>query len=681
MTLSLALGTNDPAVLRRVLEPPGGLDRELERSPLGLSRDVRRSIPELLTRVPTRLYVGAGFCQRLLPSPRLVATLLDLAGDHGLGPTLLLPPLTDHGIQKATRLLELLDGAPDPEVVVSDWGMLDLIADRHRSLRPVLGRLLVPTLRDPRIVHRLATCPDAPRPVLDGLRCTNLFNPDLADFLRQKGIERVEIDVGVDGAILDLTAAAFVGSCHVGWSIAATGRICHIGAHDAAPRDRFGIGPCAARCREVFLEHAPSTRTPGRRIDAGNASLFQPPASAIARAIASAPARGVDRLVLALGGPHGARERATGARRRALTSRQHRPRPVPVPTIPAIQAPVGSADEVEMLVGSGATELYTGFVPSEWTDRFTDAVWINRRGPASGNLRTVAELEAVCRSAHEAGATLSVTLNAPHHAGERLDLAAEIAGAAKEVGVDALIVADPGLLLTLHRRGIDLETRLSSVAATHSIAAARLAARPIRDGGLGVRRVVLPRHVTVDEVADVVAAVPEIAFEVFGMNDQCPFEEGHCFTQHYLGGLPVLCQDRGRSTPHRLDSGEPVDDPSWNTHLDARHGWLDACASFTGALSRTGVPQSTCGLCALHALARAGVRAVKIVGREAAAYRKLRSVQLVRRILDRIAEGHSGDVVAAEARQLRGSPELCASGRACYYHDVLDHPVDAAPRS
>jgi len=677
MTLSLALGTNDPAVLRRVLESPAGLGAALD-GPLGLPRDVSRHILRL-TAAPTRLYVGAGFCERLLPPPHLVAELVGIAGDHDLAPTLLLPPLTDRGIRKAERLFPMLDGAPDPEVVVSDWGALDLVANHHRSLRPVLGRLLVPTLRDPRVVHRLATCPDAPHRVLDGLRSTNLFNPDLADFLRRRGVERVETDVGVDGDVLDLTATGFVGSCHLGWSVAATGRICHIGAHDAAAPNRFGVGRCAARCREVFLEHAPSIRVPGRRIDAGNASLFQPPPAALARAIPAA--RGVDRLVLALGAPHGARERPAPARRRALTPRRPRSRPVSATTIPAIQAPVGSADEVPMLVGSGATELYTGFVPSEWTHRFTDAVWINRRGPASGNLRTVAELEAVCHSAHEAGATLSVTLNAPHHAGERLDLAVETAATAREVGVDALIVADPGLLLTLHRRGIDLETRLSSVAATHSIAAARLAARPIRDGGLGVSRVVLPRHVTVDEVTDMVRAVPEIAFEVFGMNDQCPFEEGHCFTQHHLGGLPVLCQDRGRSAPRRLDTGERLDDPGWDAHLDDRHAWLDACASFAGTLSGSGVPRSTCGLCALPAFARAGVRAVKIVGREAAAYRKLRSVQLVRRILDRIEEGRPADVIAAEARELRGSPELCASGRACYYHDVLAHPVDAGPRA
>ena len=46
-----------------------------------------------------------------------------------------------------------------------------------------------------------------------------------------------------------------------------------------------------------------------------------------------------------------------------------------------ILAPIRAYDELEMLLESGAEELYCGIVPSEWSERFNGPVWLNRRSP------------------------------------------------------------------------------------------------------------------------------------------------------------------------------------------------------------------------------------------------------------------------------------------------------------
>ena len=59
-----------------------------------------------------------------------------------------------------------------------------------------------------------------------------------------------------------------------------------------------------------------------------------------------------------------------------------------------VLAPICSHDELEMLAASGAEELYCGIVPREWMERYTGAVWLNRRSPKGGSLETYAELKA-----------------------------------------------------------------------------------------------------------------------------------------------------------------------------------------------------------------------------------------------------------------------------------------------
>jgi putative protease len=84
------------------------------------------------------------------------------------------------------------------------------------------------------------------------------------------------------------------------------------------------------------------------------------------------------------------------------------------------------------------------------------------------------------------------------------------------------------------------------------------------------------------------------------------------------------------------------------------------------------VPLGPCALCALPALHDMGIESVKIVGREAGLYRKLRSVQLVRAVLDRVRAGDAPREVKALAMHLRGDPAGCQLGYRCYYREARD---------
>ncbi len=652
-----------------IIAPDGVSPTSIEGPEPDLLRTAGPGLPELPI---SRLHLGSELCEQRLPTVSELAPGVAAARERGLAVTLVTPPVTDVGLNRVRRLLDHLSTLGDEtiEIVANDWGVLYEVAGRRPTFEPVLGRLMTPTLRDPRLGHRLVAAMGLPEAVREAFRATRVGNPHFADMLTTFGVSRIELDNLVQGGPPDLSGTRFRGSLHLPWGVVATGRLCRMA--DGPGRDPGDVShpACSRPCAAIGFDQG---TVPGgsRLMEVGNTLFFRTPDEGILAAIRDAPARGIDRLLVTPSAPLSGSRRPVAIGdgserpRRPLRSRASRaPRATASPTPPRLAAPIGALEELPMLVGAGADELYTGLVPPEWSARFTHAVWSNRRSPGGGNLTRWEDLEVLVRDAHARSMPVGLALNAPHHEGRRLEAMVELAERATEIGVDAFIVTDPGLLAALRSRGVSTELRVSSVAAAHNRSAISFYAE------LGVRRIILPRHVTLSEVATMVAAFPRLDFEAFVMNDQCPFEEGFCFTQHEIGGLETLCQARPAGRPVALELGgeiAPETRARWESRWSDYRRWLDACTGHPGRQSPTGAHLGTCGLCALPGLASAGVHAVKVVGREADAFRKLRSVQMVRRVLDRIGEGARPEDVHALAREIRGTPAECEIGVSCYY--------------
>src|SRR5262245_49175024 len=194
-----------------------------------------------------------------------------------------------------------------------------------------------------------------------------------------------------------------------------------------------------------------------------------------------------------------------------------------------ILAPSRSCDELEMLVESGAEELYCGIVPREWMERYTGAMWLNRRSPNGSSLETWSDLKRLATDAHRAGLPLFVTMNGPYYTADQIPLVLDLARRlSEEIGVDALIVTDINLLLRLSEEKLAAQLHVSSVAATLNSEAIRFLA------SFGPRRVILPRSLTLAEIETIVREVGSgMEIEVFMLNDGCAFEEGFCATTHH----------------------------------------------------------------------------------------------------------------------------------------------------
>ena len=330
-----------------------------------------------------------------------------------------------------------------------------------------------------------------------------------------------------------------------------------------------------------------------------------------------------------------------------------------------IVAPIRQLDEIAALARAGADELYCGVTPREWAERFGGASANRRPG---GNLPSLAALAEAVELAHRHGVQLSLVLNAQQYSVEQIEFALEIARGYADMGGDAVIASDPGLILALAEAVPGLRIHVSSVATCRNADGARLYQE------LGARRLILPRDITLDEAAEIAAAVPDLEIEAFVLNDGCVYEEGSCNTLHLPGALGgPICLDR-YAYDHRHRDGRPLS-PALAARLQendaAYRRWLWYRFSCGFTTTAEGMPFGPCGLCAIPALGRGGIHALKIAGREGPPERKLASVRMVRQILDAHERGESPAAVMTRARDLRPSHEHCATGFMCYYPEVV----------
>jgi len=331
-----------------------------------------------------------------------------------------------------------------------------------------------------------------------------------------------------------------------------------------------------------------------------------------------------------------------------------------------VLAPISSYDELEMLAESGAEEFYCGIVPREWMERYTGAVWLNRRSPKGGSFETFSDLKRLVDGAHRLGIPVFVTLNSPYYTSEQLTWVMELARKLdSEAGVDALIVTDINLLMQLSQAGLKADLHVSSVAATLNTEAVRFLLQ------FGPSRIILPRSLTIPEIERIsISCRDQVELEVFMLNDGCAFEEGYCSTTHHHT-VGAFCTSLSEMDTEFEGAGSPGltsrQTARLRRNLAAYREWIWYVNGNGCGAAPNGLPYGPCGLCAIPDFQRLGIASLKIVGREASPFKKLASVRMVRDIVDRVRAGSSRLVAIERARSLRGTPEHCDSGYMCYY--------------
>lgn len=288
--------------------------------------------------------------------------------------------------------------------------------------------------------------------------------------------------------------------------------------------------------------------------------------------------------------------------------------------------PAGSLPALRSAVDHGADCVYVGF-RDETNARNFAGLNFDEAGLAEG-----------LRYAHRAGAKVFVALNTyPQSANwarwtRALDRAADL-------GVDAVIMADPALMDYARRTHPQLRLHLSvqGSATNHE-------AINFYHEHFGIQRAVLPRVLALPQIRHVVANTP-VQIEVFGFGGLCVMVEGRCALSAYATGVSPNCDGacspakavRWEQTPRgmevrlnsvlidRFDPGERAGYPT------LCKGRFDVDGHTYYAFED---PASLNALELLPELLRAGVRAIKIEGRQRSPAYVAEVTRVWRRALD-----------------------------------------------
>ncbi|WP_150523980.1 ubiquinone anaerobic biosynthesis protein UbiU [Roseibium sediminis] len=185
---------------------------------------------------------------------------------------------------------------------------------------------------------------------------------------------------------------------------------------------------------------------------------------------------------------------------------------------PELVCPAGTPAALRAAVDAGADAIYCGFQNAT-----------NARNFPGLNF-TVEEMEQSVFYAHERGTKVLLAINTFPPAG-KFDLWKEAVDAGGRIGVDAFIVADIGVATYAAKTFPDIRLHLSVQAAASSSDAIRYYCKEF-----GVKRVVLPRILTIPEIKVLAGEIPcEIETFVFGNHGL--MVEGRCSLTNYVTGL------------------------------------------------------------------------------------------------------------------------------------------------
>ncbi len=305
------------------------------------------------------------------------------------------------------------------------------------------------------------------------------------------------------------------------------------------------------------------------------------------------------------------------------------------PLGPELLAPAGTLKSLRFALAYGADAVYAGM------PRYSLRV----RNNDFHRLETLAQ---GIEETHLQGRRFYLACNVLPHDRKVETFLADLAPVVA-LGPDALIMADPGLILLVREQWPELPVHLSVQANTMNHASVRFWQRQ------GIRRVILSRELSLEEVAQIRRRCPEVELEVFVHGALCIAYSGRCLLSGYFnhrdpnqGTCTNACRWNYNLYPATPDeSGEVVPEP-----VPVSAPFLLEEATRPGEFMP--VEEDEHGTYILNSrdlravefveqLVAMGVDCLKIEGRTKSHYYVARTVQVYRRAIDDALAGRPFD--------------------------------------
>ena len=323
---------------------------------------------------------------------------------------------------------------------------------------------------------------------------------------------------------------------------------------------------------------------------------------------------------------------------------------------PRLLAPIKSFNGVVKVINAGADEVYCDVYPPRLTE------FVLHRGPFCA-LPSYEELERVVKYAHDNCTKVLLTANIPFMTEAMEEPMREHIQVCIDSGIDGLIIGDMGLLLLLKEMSVDTALIASTFFVSMNLEAVDFLVK------LGVRRVILERQLTLDEMARI-AEYGNAEIEIFIHGGGCSNLNGRCYLLHLHENQELrnaLAEIDGIKAPCMLSF--EVFDLTSRLKL-GEHPVLDAA--------------TWCSICRLPELLRIGAAGFKIVGRCFNEEYQEKTTRLYRELIDLVWNGQL-DSFYAKVQSLKKNfypllpptlnlEEYCCEQERCYYSKFFHAP-------
>lgn len=234
---------------------------------------------------------------------------------------------------------------------------------------------------------------------------------------------------------------------------------------------------------------------------------------------------------------------------------------------------------------------------------------------ASANF-DIETLRASVQKAHEKGVRVFVTCNTLPRNSE-IDRMPEFLEQCQDCGVDALIIADLGVLSLAEKYAPKVERHISTQAGIVNYQTAQVLYN------MGAKRVVLARELSLEDIAEIRAKTsPELELEVFVHGSMCVSFSGRCLISSYMTGRDA----------NRGDCAQPC---RWKYHLYEEHRdgqYFPVNEESDGTYLYNS--RDLCMIEHIDDVLKAGVKSLKIEGRAKSAYYVAVTTNAYRHALD-----------------------------------------------
>ena len=289
-----------------------------------------------------------------------------------------------------------------------------------------------------------------------------------------------------------------------------------------------------------------------------------------------------------------------------------------------ITSGLGSIDDYPRYVRAGADELFCGYVPFSWSEKYGTVLPLNRREVLNYNVQigSFSELEILANMVQKYQKPVHLAFNSLYYRPEQYEEITQIIQQCRSIGFDSYILADPALLVYLRKEKIDCEVHLSGDLGTVNSAMTEVFAKEYpkriifqRKNTISEMRAVI-RHITAQKEAARKEWTYPTEFEAFALNELCQFSGAFCNSLH-CDEMGYLCRVPYWKKPMSLSESklekQEKNRPGENISISE---W-DSASELTNPVSEDGYlcGATGCGLCTLKQLSDAGITHLKLVGR------------------------------------------------------------------